>query len=699
MEYYITSTGGNIQPTNQAGGYSKVRDQLVKFVKRQRSLYRKDIEKWRTAHQLAIDPYMPRRLELYETYDDVILDNHLSSVIESRYLKVENKPFRFVDSNGDVDETLTNLVRKKWAIKLNRLALEKRFYGHSLILLKPSDRPTELFSDVELIKRENVVPEKQSVIPDANSFFNFIPYTNPPESNWYIEVGDKNDLGLLLKAAPIVIFKKNSFGHWGKFQEIFSVPPRIAKTASRDTKVQNEILKWLEEMGSAGYGLFPEGTEFELMEQKNSSNGADIFDKAIQRANSELSKLVLLQTGSTDEQAYVGSAESHERKENEVTEADLSMLEYLWNDTIIPVLRNHGVVIPEDRRWEFDRSESIEFKKHWEIVDGMLKQGYKIPDEWISKNFYVPIEGRDIPGSGGGAGENFKQARGTEAARQSKALSAGMHFNINTLYNSGHQQPVNAFSFNFAISNLIQKLFEGELKSGDIDADLHRAQYNKLIAGLEEGYGINIGNVDYDTPDGELIKKLQDNVWVFSGFKNYQQLREMSNLLIDDKGKLRSYSEFENLVTSVHDQYNKLYLAAEYDHAVAGSQMAARWMEYSNNADVFPLLRYNTAGDGRVRPSHAQMNNTLLPVNHAFWNSNYPPNGWRCRCDVTQERNGRITPDQLINYPELDDMFKNNVGKSGVLYPKKHPYYKVMKKDEQKAKDNFGLGNKAPENE
>lgn len=44
--------------------------------------------------------------------------------------------------------------------------------------------------------------------------------------------------------------------------------------------------------------------------------------------------------------------------------------------------------------------------------------------------------------------------------------------------------------------------------------------------------------------------------------------------------------------------------------------------------------KYVTVGDSRVRPSHAAMDGVTLPAKHAFWETNYPPNGWACRCQA-----------------------------------------------------------------
>ncbi len=40
--------------------------------------------------------------------------------------------------------------------------------------------------------------------------------------------------------------------------------------------------------------------------------------------------------------------------------------------------------------------------------------------------------------------------------------------------------------------------------------------------------------------------------------------------------------------------------------------------------------------DARTRPQHLAWHGTVLPVDHPWWQTHYPPNGWRCRCIVQQ---------------------------------------------------------------
>ena len=61
-----------------------------------------------------------------------------------------------------------------------------------------------------------------------------------------------------------------------------------------------------------------------------------------------------------------------------------------------------------------------------------------------------------------------------------------------------------------------------------------------------------------------------------------------------------------------------------------------RWQRIERLKEAMPYLRYVSVRDRLTRPEHALWHGTVLPVDHPWWRTHYPPNGWGCRCLAVQ---------------------------------------------------------------
>lgn len=212
----------------------------------------------------------------------------------------------------------------------------------------------------------------------------------------------------------------------------------------------------------------------------------------------------------------------------------------------------------------------------------------------------------------------------------------------------------------------------------EIDDKPVRDLINETYRVLSEGVN---GAITEEVP-AELTQSLLNNTYIFSGFKTYHEMRQASALLRSSTGGFKSFEKFYRDVKKIDNTYNRSYLAAEYEFAVQSTQMAVKWKDWEEDGDRY-LLQYRTAGDERVREEHAALNNTTLPIDDKFWDSYLPPLGWRCRCTVVQVRKGKhpvsdsdaacSVGEHATSLPK-QKIFRFNPGKTGKVFPPKHPY-------------------------
>ncbi len=200
--------------------------------------------------------------------------------------------------------------------------------------------------------------------------------------------------------------------------------------------------------------------------------------------------------------------------------------------------------------------------------------------------------------------------------------------------------------------------------------------------------------------------RLQRSDYIFSGIKTFHELNEAFPSLIDANGNRKPFEQFLNDVQNIDATYNRNYLRAEYNHAQASAEMAAKWERFQQDGDRYNL-QYRTAGDDKVRPEHAALDRVTLPIDDPFWDTYYPPNGWNCRCTVVQVRKSKYptTPhDEAMSLGEQatgtdkKGIFHFNAGKEQKTFPDYNPYTisKCQTCDIAKGKVNLAF---IPENE
>lgn len=67
---------------------------------------------------------------------------------------------------------------------------------------------------------------------------------------------------------------------------------------------------------------------------------------------------------------------------------------------------------------------------------------------------------------------------------------------------------------------------------------------------------------------------------------------------------------------------------------IQSAYQAGHYKQQKEVASYMPYWQYVAVMDSRTRPAHAAGNGKVFRANNEFWQRNYPPNGFNCRCTV-----------------------------------------------------------------
>ncbi|WP_028897619.1 DUF935 family protein [Prevotella sp. HUN102] len=356
------------------------------------SLTRKDIGDWRTAWQMAINADNPNRQRLYDVYRDVEVDLHLSGCIQQREGFVLARSFKLVNEKGDEDEQAVDYFNKSWFKQLMKYALDANYWGHSLIELGELMTDTNnmlYYNGVKLIPRKHVIPEYSRVVKQlGDEWQSGINYHEPPFVDWLIEVGQPDALGLYLKAATQTIPKKNALAFWDTFAEIFGMPMRIARTTTRDDKELSKMEKMMADMGTEGWGIFQQGTDIEVVESTK-GDSFNVYDRRIDRANSELSKLIIGQTMTIEDGSSLSQSETHLEVFQNLVDSDCDMLRDVINNQLIPRMIQHGFPLQGIR---FDWDYSADYTPEQQVAyEQLVLNNYEVDPSYFEEKYNMPV--------------------------------------------------------------------------------------------------------------------------------------------------------------------------------------------------------------------------------------------------------------------------------------------------------------------
>lgn len=329
-----------------------------------------DLNSWKLAIMLATDPDNQDKQNLKALYDNMKIDNHLGSVLETRIAKTQQSPFKLSHKTSkERNEDAETLFKTLWFQEFIKLVLESKFEGTKLIELFQTDEEGKL-SEITEIPQSHFNPKKGIILKEPGQTSG-TDYKNGPLSNFYIQIGkDYKDLGTFALIAPIILAKKLGLGSWLDFIEKYGVPPLFVTTDREDDDRLLELFEMATNFKANNFMIGRGNEKFEIP-SITSTNSQEAFDGLIKRADNEISKRFLGGTGLTDEKGFVGSVEIQFEFAQFRFTSDKLLVSYVVNEKLIPLLVKLSPVYSflKDYRFEWDDEDEMTVDKLLKIVE------------------------------------------------------------------------------------------------------------------------------------------------------------------------------------------------------------------------------------------------------------------------------------------------------------------------------------------
>mgnify|MGYP003664341757 CR=1 FL=1 len=226
--------------------------------------------------------------------------------------------------------------------------------------------------------------------------------------------------------------------------------------------------------------------------------------------------------------------------------------------------------------------------------------------------------------------------------------------------------------FSAVLQELLPRIFAGD--NITTSEELTQVQYDIAKEMFQSTYGYEVDSNVKTSEEAAWLKRVKDFLATFAAVKQHQLLVIINELAATHSG---DYQLFFDEALKANRLFNQTYHKVEFEAFEVGYAFSKVWRAVSSDQNI---LEYGTQNDVHVRPKHTALQG--VKMRKADWAKStfLPPWEYGCRCFLfdTGSTNGQ----QLTNSRKLPSEnqvpaeFRTNVGESGMIFTREHPYYK-----------------------
>lgn len=623
-----------------------------------------DVGEWRNAMKSAD---MGRLKQLYDLFEDLLIDGMLSDAVEKRIMAVTNSPLTFQNAEGEEVPEILELIDTPAFEDLLSTICSRIFWGRA----GGEFDFTQGFGFTQFPAKHIKLENRSILINDQDEAG--IPYEG---DDHLLVVGKPRNFGLLLKTAPYAIWKRGGFGDYAQWLEIFGMPQRVGKYSSYDPESRKLLEQALEQAGSAPYVVIPKESEVETTNNTGSGSSGGSYNEFRRACNEEILITILGQTLTTvqNETGARSLGEVHKEVEEGKNRGDMRYVQRVLNKQVLPVLEKRGFPV-QGGRFVFPESaeqltvpDIVQLSDIIEIPASFLHDKYSIPTpkngEPIARRqpaanpFSIPADD-DGPDDGDDKSPDNEDIKNSDKSLFLRFLDFFVHAPALTGATENHLTHLRDGDFN---DRLIGRI-DGKQR---FDPDLFAFISSDLIKALDDQPGrlADLG-FTYQYQSDAFRTAQEMNIYRFAAAKDLAEVMKLNELFRRSK----SFEEFHREALKITNVFNDVWQKTEYQSAVNIAAASADYHRLIGKKQLFPLWEYKTIGDDKVREEHEKLAGLILEANDKLWDKIYPPNGWRCRC--------RVAPRMKSDVPGFNENVRKEMQERVHLYFETSEWKKV----------------------
>jgi len=211
--------------------------------------------------------------------------------------------------------------------------------------------------------------------------------------------------------------------------------------------------------------------------------------------------------------------------------------------------------------------------------------------------------------------------------------------------------------------------------------DIEPTMFNAIAEKLTKAVNTSFPSSNLSLGEDPMLHALRHSADVFAAFKVHRAQNDMAARLLDSNGNLKPFEQWAKEVMPIASHQCGAWLKTEYNTAVLRARQAANWQQFLQEKDVFPNLKWLPSTSPHPGADHKPFWNTILPIDHPFWDQHRPGDRWNCKCDLTST-DAPTTPEPKAPVPDGSPSgnnpqrgLKGNPGKTKAIFSDDHPYF------------------------